>query len=53
MYAYIQRLVLVLKMATVLDLCTIDEQHFVVYFLWVKGLNAKYIHEEIFPVYTG
>jgi hypothetical protein len=24
-----------------------------VFFLWVKGLNAKEIHEEMFPVYDG
>jgi hypothetical protein len=22
-------------------------------FLWAKGLNAKYINKEIFPVYSG
>jgi hypothetical protein len=22
-------------------------------FLWPKGLNAKYVHKEIFPVYGG
>jgi hypothetical protein len=24
-----------------------------VLYLWAKGLNAKYIHKEIFPVYGG
>jgi hypothetical protein len=39
-------------MATVLEECTIEEQRFVV-FLWAKGLNANYIHKEMFPVYGG
>jgi hypothetical protein len=39
-------------MATVLE-CTTEEQYSVVRFLWVKGLNAKDIHKEMFPVYGG
>jgi hypothetical protein len=39
-------------MATVLE-CTEEEQRSVVCFLWVKGLNAKDIHKEMFPVYGG
>jgi hypothetical protein len=27
-----------------------EEQHSVVRFLWAKGLNAKDIHKEMFPV---
>jgi hypothetical protein len=42
---------LVVKMATVLEKCTTEEQHFVVRFLWAKELNAKDIHKEIFLVY--
>jgi hypothetical protein len=40
-----------LKMATVLQECTITEQHTVVHFLWVKGHWAKDIHEDLLPVY--
>jgi hypothetical protein len=40
-------------MATVLEECTIEEQRCVVRFLWAKGLNAKDIHEDVFPVYCG
>jgi hypothetical protein len=40
-------------MSTVLDQYTTEEQHSVLYFLWAKGLNAKDIHKEIFPVYGG
>jgi hypothetical protein len=41
-------------MATVLDECATEEQGSVgVFFLWAKGLNAKDIHKEIFPVYGG
>jgi hypothetical protein len=40
-------------MATVLEECIIEEQRSVVRFLWAKGLNAKDIHKEMFPVYGG
>jgi hypothetical protein len=40
-------------MATVLEECNTDKQHSVVHFLWAKGLNAKNIHKEMFPVYGG
>jgi hypothetical protein len=30
-----------------------EEQHPVVSFLWAKGLSAKDIHKEMFPVYVG
>jgi hypothetical protein len=39
-------------MATVLEEYTNEEQRFFV-FLWAKGLIAKYIHNERFPVYGG
>jgi hypothetical protein len=32
---------------------TTENQHSVVHFLWAKGLNAKDIHKEMFPVYVG
>jgi hypothetical protein len=38
-------------MTTVLEEYTTEEQRSVVRFLWVKGLNAKDIHKEMFPVY--
>jgi hypothetical protein len=40
-------------MVTVLEECTNEEQRSVVRFLWAKGLNAKDIHKEMFPVYGG
>jgi hypothetical protein len=53
MHTHVQRLVLVVKMATVLEKYTAEEQRFVVRFSWTKGLNAKDIHKEMFPVYGG
>jgi hypothetical protein len=54
-HAHVQRLVSVVQMATMLEGCTTEEQHFVVYFffLWAKGLNTKSIHKEMYPVYGG
>jgi hypothetical protein len=46
-------LVSVVKMATVLEECTTKQLCSVAHFLWAKGLNAKDIHKEIFPVYGG
>jgi hypothetical protein len=40
-------------MTTVFEVCTTEEQLSVVCFMWTKGLNAKYIHKEMFPVYDG
>jgi hypothetical protein len=40
-------------MATMVDECNSQEQRSVVHFLWEKGLNAKDIHKEMFPVYSG
>jgi hypothetical protein len=40
-------------MAAVLEVCDTKEQHYVVWFMWAKGLNTKDIHKEIFPVYGG
>jgi hypothetical protein len=39
-------------MVTVLEECTTEEQRSVVLLLWAKGLNAKDIHKEMFPVYS-
>jgi transposase len=33
--------------------CTTEDQNSVVRFLWAKGLDAKDIHKEMFPVYGG
>jgi hypothetical protein len=38
-------------MAAMLVEYTTEEQRSVVSFLWAKGLNAKDIHKEMFPVY--
>jgi hypothetical protein len=47
-------LVSVVKMVTMFHECNIEEQRSVVRFLlWAKGLNAKDIHKEMFPVYSG
>jgi hypothetical protein len=41
-HAHVQRLSSVVKMATVLEDCTTEEQSFVVqFFLWEEDLNAK------------
>jgi hypothetical protein len=45
-HAHVQRLVSVVKMATVLEECTNEEQRSLVHFLWAKGLDAKYIHKK-------
>jgi hypothetical protein len=51
--AHVQRLVSAVKMASMLEECTAEGQRSVVYFLWAKGLDAKDIHKEMFPVYGG
>jgi hypothetical protein len=40
-------------MVTVLEGCTTEEQHSLLLFLWAKGLDAKDIHKEMFPVCGG
>jgi hypothetical protein len=50
-HSLVQKLVSVVKMATVLEVYTAEEQISIVYFLWAKGFNAKDIYKEIFPVY--
>jgi hypothetical protein len=49
-HAHVHRLVSVVKMATLLEEYTTEEQHSVVLFLWATGLGAKDIHKEVFPV---
>jgi hypothetical protein len=50
-HAHIQRVVSVVKMATVLEECAAEEQRPLLRLLWAKELNAKDIRKEIFPVY--
>jgi hypothetical protein len=45
-HALNQRLVSVVKMATVLQMCTTEKRRSVVRFLLAKGLNAKDIHKK-------
>jgi hypothetical protein len=52
-HVHVPRFVSVVKMLTVLEECNTEEQRYVVSFLWAKGLNAKEIHKEMFPVYGG
>jgi hypothetical protein len=40
----------VVKMATLLEVYTTEEQRSVVRFLWAKGLNAENINEAIFHI---
>jgi hypothetical protein len=49
---HVQWLVLVVKMATMLEEYITEEQHSVVHFLCSKGLSAR-DHKEMFPVYVG
>jgi transposase len=43
----------VVKMAAMIEDSTIEEQRSVMRVLWAKGLNAKDIHKEMFPIYSG
>jgi hypothetical protein len=52
-HAHVERLVSVVKRATLLEEYATEKQHSVVRFLWAKGLNAKDIYKEMFPVYGG
>jgi hypothetical protein len=52
-HAHVQRLVSVVKMATVLEKYTTEEQRSIVCFLWAKGLNSNDIYKEMCPVYGG
>jgi hypothetical protein len=40
-------------MATMFDEYTTEEQRYIVLFLWLRGLNVKDSHEEIFCMYCG
>jgi hypothetical protein len=52
-HARVQRLVSVVRMATVLEECITEEQCSFVRFLWEKELNIQDIHKERFPIYGG
>jgi hypothetical protein len=52
-HAHVQRLVSVLKMATVLEECVTEEHCSVVPLLWAKGHDVKDINEKIIPVFGG
>jgi hypothetical protein len=52
-HAHVQKLVSVVKMATVLEGCATEVQRSVVRYLWAKGLSAKDIHTEMFPLCGG
>jgi hypothetical protein len=45
---HVKRLVLVVKMATVLEECNTEEQRSVVRLSKARGLSAKDIHKEMF-----
>jgi hypothetical protein len=51
-HAHVQRLVSVVKMATVLEEYATEEQLSVVRFFWTKVLNAKDIRKERFSLYV-
>jgi hypothetical protein len=51
--AQIQRLVSVVKMATVHEACTTKEHRSVMHFLCKKGVNAKDIHKKWFTFMVG
>jgi hypothetical protein len=52
-HAYVQRMVSVVKMATMLEVYYYRRAAFFCSFLWAEGLSAKDIHKEMFPVYSG
>jgi hypothetical protein len=52
-HVHVQRLILAVKMETLLEEDTTEEQRSDVRFLWAIGLNAKDIHKEMFAVYDG
>jgi hypothetical protein len=47
-HAHVQRLVSVVKRATVREGCTTEEQRYVMRFLWAKRLNANILKKERF-----
>jgi hypothetical protein len=51
--AHVQRLVSVVKMATLLEECNTERQRSVMRFLWTKGFYTKDIHKGMFSVCGG
>jgi hypothetical protein len=47
-HARVQRLVSIVKMATLLEECITEKQHSIVRFLWTKEFNTNDIYKEIF-----
>jgi hypothetical protein len=52
-YAHVHRLLSVVKLATVLEEYTTEEQRYVVRLFWAKGLKVKDIHKQMFPFHGG
>jgi hypothetical protein len=52
-HAHVQRLVSVVRMATVLKECLTEDLRSFILFLWVNGLNARDINKGMFPLYGG
>jgi hypothetical protein len=50
MHAYVQRPISIARLATMLEEFTTEEQRCLCS-LWAKGLDAKDIHKEMFPVF--
>jgi hypothetical protein len=51
--AHVQRLVSVVKRATMLEEYITKEKRSDTSFLWAKGLNERDTHKEMFPVHGG
>jgi hypothetical protein len=52
-HAHVQRLVSVVKIATMLGECTTEEQRSVVRFMWAEGYNAKIFLKRCFLFTVG
>jgi hypothetical protein len=52
-HVHVHKLISVVNIATLLEEYPAEEQYSVIRVLLAKGLNAKNIHKEMFPVYSG
>jgi hypothetical protein len=52
-HAHLQKLVSVVKMVTVLEECTAEEQRSVVRYFAGNTTQCKSVHNEVFPAYCG
>jgi hypothetical protein len=52
-HGHIQRLISVVKIATVIEECTTEEHRFCLPLFWTKGIHEKYMHGKMFPVCCG